>query len=169
MLVIGIDPGTESTGFGIIRENDAGELSAIKYGVIKTSKDNSAAQRLQKIYKELSEILLLNSPMSGAVEKLFFQKNVTTAIAVGQARGVILLALGNSNIDIEEYTPNEVKQSVTGYGNAEKKQVQEMVKIILGMDEIPKPDDAADALAIAICHIKHAKLMDRAKGIDVDH
>lgn len=167
--MIGIDPGTETTGYGIINENDAGELKTVSFGVIKTSKDNSPAQRLQKIYKELSEILLLNSPVSGAVEKLFFQRNVTTAIAVGQARGVILLALGNSNIEVDEYTPNEVKLSVTGYGNADKKQVQEMVKILLGMNEIPKPDDAADALAVAICHIRHSKLKSMAEEISFDH
>jgi crossover junction endodeoxyribonuclease RuvC len=169
MLVIGIDPGTETTGFGIISENDAGDLKVVKFGVIKTSKEKSPAQRLQKIYTELSEILLLNSPVSGAVEKLFFQRNVSTAIAVGQARGVILLALGNSNIEVEEYTPNEVKQSVTGYGSADKKQVQEMVKILLGMNEIPKPDDAADALAVAICHIRHAKLRSMTEENSIDH
>ena len=164
MLVIGIDPGTETTGYGIVSENDAGDLTPVCFGVIKTSKEKSPAQRLQKIYKELNEILLLNSPVSGAVEKLFFQRNVSTAIAVGQARGVILLALCDSNIDIEEYTPNEVKQSVTGYGNADKKQVQEMVKILLGLEVIPKPDDAADALAVAICHLRHQKLKSLTEG-----
>jgi crossover junction endodeoxyribonuclease RuvC len=164
MLVIGIDPGTETTGYGIVSENDAGDLNLVCYGVIKTSKEKSPARRLQKIYNELNDILLLNNPASSAVEKLFFQRNVSTAIAVGQARGVILLALNNSNLEIEEYTPNEVKQSVTGYGNADKKQVQEMVKILLGLETIPKPDDAADALAIAICHLRHQKLKALSEG-----
>ena len=164
MLVIGIDPGTETTGYGIVSENDAGDLTPVCFGVIKTSKEKSPAQRLQKIYKELNEILLLNNPESGAVEKLFFQRNVSTAIAVGQARGVILLALSGSDLDVAEYTPNEVKQSVTGYGNADKKQIQEMVKILLRLEVIPKPDDAADALAIAICHLRHQKLKSITEG-----
>lgn len=167
MLVIGIDPGTETTGYGIVSENEAGDLAAVCFGVIKTNKEKSPAQRLQKIYKELNDILLLNNPKSGAVEKLFFQRNVSTAIAVGQARGVILLALSGSDLDVSEYTPNEVKQSVTGYGNADKKQVQEMVKILLGLDAIPRPDDAADALAIAICHLRHQKLKSLSEGTDI--
>ena len=158
MLALGIDPGTESTGYGIVSEDDAGVLTAICYGVIKTSKEHSAELRLKKIYDEITKIIFLNSPESAAVEKLFFQKNVTNAIAVGQARGVLLLALCNSNIPIQEYTPNEVKQCVTGYGAADKKQVQQMVRILLNLEELPKPDDAADALAIAICHIRHNRI-----------
>ena len=158
MLALGIDPGTESTGYGIVSEDDAGVLSVINFGVIKTSKDQSAELRLKKIYEELTKIIFLNRPDSAAVEKLFFQKNVTNAIAVGQARGVILLAICNSNLPASEYTPNEVKQCVTGYGAADKKQVQEMVRILLNLNETPKPDDAADALAIAICHIRHNRI-----------
>lgn len=158
MLVIGIDPGTETTGYGIVNEDAAGELSVVCFGVIKTSKVLAPEQRLKKIYDELLEIIILNTPDKGAVEKLFFQRNVTNAIAVGQARGVILLALCNSEISVGEYTPNEVKQCVTGYGNADKKQVQQMVKLLLRLDSVPKPDDAADALAIAICHIRNDRL-----------
>ena len=153
MLVIGIDPGTATTGYGIVEENDNNEIRAVTYGVVTTKAGLSPEKRLLEISNQLNEIILLHRPQSGAVEKLFFQKNITNAIAVGQARGVILLSLAQANIPLAEYTPNEVKQAVTGYGAADKKQVQEMVKTILNLKEIPKPDDAADALAIAICHI----------------
>jgi len=166
MLALGIDPGTESTGYGIVSEDDAGELSLICFGVIKTSKADTAEHRLKNIYEELTEIIFLNRPESAAVEKLFFQKNVTNAIAVGQARGVILLAICNSNIPVSEYTPNEVKQCVTGYGAADKKQVQEMVRILLNLEGKPKPDDAADALAVAICHIRNNRIKSLMENID---
>ena len=110
--------------------------------------------KLNLLHEQLNELLLLHRPDCGAVEKLFFQRNVTTAIAVGQARGVILLSLAKNQIPLSEYTPNEVKQAVTGYGGADKKQVQEMIRTILSLEAIPKPDDAADALAIALCHIQ---------------
>jgi crossover junction endodeoxyribonuclease RuvC len=164
MLTIGIDPGTESTGYGIVFEDENGVLSSISYGVIKTTKEFSAEYRLKKIYDELKQILFLNRPDNAAVEKLFFQKNVTNAIAVGQARGVILLSLCDAKTEIAEYTPNEVKQCVTGYGNADKKQVQEMVRVLLNLDKLPKPDDAADALAIAICHIRNYRIKSLASG-----
>jgi len=153
MIVIGIDPGTATTGYGIIEEDPAGRLSVITYGTILTDSCETIEKRLQIIYQEISIIINLHRPDSGAVEKLYFQKNVTNAIAVGQARGVLLLALANAGIRVAEYTPNEVKQSVSGYGAADKKQVQQMVKTVLNLLEIPKPDDAADALAVAICHL----------------
>jgi crossover junction endodeoxyribonuclease RuvC len=153
MLVIGIDPGTATTGYGIIEEDNNGEIHAVAFGVVTTDKKLNAEKRLLEINQSIDEIILLHQPDSGAVEKLFFQKNITTAIAVGQARGVILLSFAKADIPVFEYTPNEVKQSVTGYGAAEKRQVQEMVKTILNLKEIPRPDDAADALAIAICHL----------------
>jgi crossover junction endodeoxyribonuclease RuvC len=153
MLVIGIDPGTATTGYGIVEENNRNEIRAVEYGVVSTAAGLPAEIRLLEINQKINEILLLHRPDCGAVEKLFFQRNVTTAIAVGQARGVILLSLAQAGLPVNEYTPNEVKQSVTGYGSADKKQVQEMVRTILGLKSIPKPDDAADALAIAICHI----------------
>lgn len=153
MLVIGIDPGTATTGYGIVEENNRNEIRAVEYGVVSTAAGLPAEIRLLEINQKINEILLLHRPDCGAVEKLFFQRNVTTAIAVGQARGVILLSLAQAGLPVSEYTPNEVKQSVTGYGSADKKQVQEMVRTILGLKSIPKPDDAADALAIAICHI----------------
>ncbi|NMC85410.1 MAG: crossover junction endodeoxyribonuclease RuvC [Anaerolineaceae bacterium] len=154
MLVIGLDPGTATTGYGIIEENDRKEIRLVTYGIIATPAGLAAEQRLLAINQQLSELLLLHRPDFGAVEKLFFQKNVTTAIAVGQARGVILLSLAQQSIPLAEYTPNEVKQAVTGYGSADKKQVQEMVRTILQLPAIPKPDDAADALAIALCHLQ---------------
>lgn len=153
MLVIGIDPGTATTGYGLVEEDKNGELHAVTYGVVTTDQKLNAEDRLLEINQKINEILLLHQPDSGAVEKLFFQRNISTAIAVGQARGVILLSFAQAKILVHEYTPNEVKQSVTGYGSADKRQVQEMVRTILNLPEIPRPDDAADALAIAICHI----------------
>ena len=153
MLALGLDPGTATTGFGLVRQLDDGSLQVVDFGVILTSKDLPAPERLSVLFHRLNEILLLHRPETCAVEKLFFQKNVSTAIAVGQARGVLLLALAESGVEVAEYTPNEVKQAVTGYGSADKRQVQEMVRIQLALDSIPKPDDAADALAIAICHL----------------
>ena len=152
-LALGIDPGTATTGFGLVEQLPDGGLKAVDYGVITTPKDLPAPDRLALLYQQLKEILLLHRPATSAVEKLFFQKNVSTALAVGQARGVALLALAQAGIEIAEYTPNEVKQAVAGYGSADKRQVQEMVRVLLALPEIPRPDDAADALAIAICHL----------------
>jgi len=158
MLVIGIDPGTATTGYGLVRENLDGSLSAVDYGAILTPADLPMPLRLLELYNKIKEILFLHRPEGGAVEKLFFQRNVRTAISVGQGRGVALLALAESGIDVMEYTPLEVKQAVVGYGGADKGQVQAMVKAILNLDEIPTPDDAADALAIAICHLHSARI-----------
>lgn len=157
MLVIGIDPGTAITGYGLVREEKNGDLTIVAYGVIETPAKMPMPQRLLQIYRELKEITLLHHPDSGAVEKLFFQSNVKTAISVGQGRGVAILALAEAQMPIAEYTPNEIKQSIAGYGGADKAQMQYMVKALLALDEIPKPDDAADALAVAICHIHHAR------------
>ncbi|MBE0408166.1 MAG: crossover junction endodeoxyribonuclease RuvC [Anaerolineales bacterium] len=153
MLVMGIDPGTASTGYGLVRENQDGSLSAVDFGVISTPSSSAMPERLLQLFNALQEILHHHSPHCGAVEKLYFSRNVKTAMSVGQARGVALLALAKGKIPAGEYTPREIKQAVVGYGNADKKQVQEMVKAILGLDELPQPDDAADALAVAICHI----------------
>jgi crossover junction endodeoxyribonuclease RuvC len=158
MLVIGIDPGTATTGYGLVRENQDGSLSAVDFGAILTPADMPMPLRLLELYQKIKEILFLHRPESGAVEKLFFQRNVSTAISVGQGRGVALLALAESGIDVLEYTPLEVKQAVVGYGGADKGQVQAMVKAILNLAEIPTPDDAADALAIAICHLHSARI-----------
>jgi crossover junction endodeoxyribonuclease RuvC len=157
MIVIGIDPGTAITGYGLVREEDS-NLSALEYGIIRTTPGLKLPEQLLELHHRLNELLLLHCPQSGAVEKLFFQKNIRTAFAVGQARGVILLGLAQAELQIFEYTPLEVKLAVAGYGGADKRQIQQMVKTILGLKEIPKPDDAADALAIAICHIHSLKI-----------
>jgi crossover junction endodeoxyribonuclease RuvC len=157
MLVVGIDPGTATTGYGLVAETDSG-ISVVDYGVITTPAGERPELRLALLYEKLNAILLLHRPESGAVEKLFFQRNVTTAISVGQARGVIMLALAQHHVSIGEYTPLEVKQAVTGYGGADKQQVQLMVKALLNLQEVPRPDDAADALAVAICHLHSLRM-----------
>jgi crossover junction endodeoxyribonuclease RuvC len=151
--VIGLDPGTARTGYAILESEGGETLTAVAFGVIETPPADPLPQRLLFLYQQIRELLLLHRPQSGAVEKLFFQRNVSTAIQVGQARGVILLALAEAEIPVAEYTPNEIKQSVTGYGSANKRQMQEMVRLLLGLEAIPQPDDAADALAIAITHL----------------
>jgi len=158
MLAIGIDPGTAITGYGLVREEQDGSLSVVDYGVIKTSADEKMPERLVQLYHNLKGVINLHSPQSGAVEKLFFARNVSTALTVGQARGIALLALAESGVTIAEYSPNEVKQAVAGFGGADKRQVQKMVQALLELDQIPQPDDAADALAVAICHLHSARM-----------
>lgn len=152
-LILGIDPGTATTGYGLVRDQRDGSLQAVDFGIIATPKDMPMPQRLVAIHTELQTLIARHQPDSAGLEKLFFQKNITTALTVGQARGVILLALAQAGLQVGEYTPNEVKQAVSGYGSADKKQMQEMVRVLLGLPETPKPDDAADALAIAITHL----------------
>ncbi len=158
MIVMGVDPGTATTGYGLVQENADGSLSVLAYGVIQTPAEAPMPQRLLDLHRQLQAIILLHRPHSGAVEKLFFQRNVTTAISVGQGRGVVLLALAEAGVLVAEYTPMEIKQAVTGYGGAQKLQVQQMVKALLGLEAIPRPDDAADALAVAICHAHSARI-----------
>jgi crossover junction endodeoxyribonuclease RuvC len=158
MLVIGIDPGTATTGYGLVREGEDGSLTMVEFGAILTPAGAPMTERLLQLHIRLKEILALHRPQSGAVEKLFFQRNVTNALSVGQARGVSLLALAEAGLPVGEYTPMEVKQAVVGYGGADKNQVQQMVKALLGLEELPKPDDAADALAVAICHVHSARM-----------
>lgn len=165
MLVIGIDPGIASTGYGVIRQGADGGLEMVAYGVISTASDQPMPERLRDLHKELAELLALHQPDSGAVEKLFYQRNVSSAITVGQARGVSLLALAQANVPVDEYNPRVVKQSVTGYGGADKKQVQEMVRSLLELDETPQPDDAADALAVAICHLHSSETRRRMEDL----
>lgn len=153
MLVLGIDPGTATTGYGLVEETPEKELTVYSYGVILTSPEKKPEVRLLEIYRNVKELILLHRPDCGAVEKLYFQKNVTNAIAVGQARGVILLAFAEAGVPVFEFSPQEVKQAVTGYGAAQKRQVQIMVQTLLNLEKLPKPDDAADALAIAICRL----------------
>lgn len=165
MRVIGIDPGTETTGYGIVAESPDGNLEPIVYGVIATSSQRSLPVRLLQLQEELSKIIFLYRPDVGAVEKLFFQRNVRTAMAVGQGRGVILVTLAMTGLAVEEYTPMEVKQAVSGYGGADKSQVQMMVRALLGLSSLPQPDDAADALAVAICHIHSARMREFYRGM----
>jgi crossover junction endodeoxyribonuclease RuvC len=153
MLAIGIDPGTATTGYGFVHLTKNGELELVDYGVITTPSKMPMPDRLQQLHNQLSQLLALHRPNCSAVEKLYFQRNVSTAISVGQARGVALLALAEAGVQVAEYTPREIKQAIVGYGGAEKKQIQKMVQTLLEMESIPHPDDAADALAIAICHL----------------
>jgi crossover junction endodeoxyribonuclease RuvC len=156
MRVLGLDPGTASTGYGIIDSID-GRLSLVTYGVIKTPAGESASIRLQFIYNELNDLIAKYQPDGAGVEELFFGRNVTTALSVGQARGVLLLALANANIPIGEYSPPKIKDAVTGYGKADKAQVQLMVRNLLDLEETPRPDDAADGLAVAITHLQYQR------------
>ena len=151
MIILGLDPGTAITGYGVIRMVNF-KISCIAYGVIRTTPDELMSKRLETIYNDLGSILKQYKPDTVAIEKLFFGRNTTTAITVGQARGVLLLRLAQENIPIGEYTPLQVKCALAGYGGAEKKQIQYMVQSFLKLPELPQPDDAADALAIAICH-----------------
>ena len=150
-VILGIDPGIADTGFGIIKQDKAGNLICLDYGSIKTKASLELADRLEIINKELGNIIKKYKPGLIAVEQLFFCKNVKTALVVGQARGVILLTAKQNKIPLTEFTPLQVKQAVAAYGQASKMQVQKMVKILLDLKELPRPDDAADALAIAIC------------------
>jgi crossover junction endodeoxyribonuclease RuvC len=152
MRILGIDPGTARVGYGVIDEQD-GQLIMVDCGVITTTPaDGTTAERLQIIFSELNRLLDEFQPDSAAVEELFFGRNITTAIKVGQARGVLLLAIANAGIPVAEYSPPKIKEAVSGYGNASKQQVQFMVQNMLDLDEIPRPDDAADGLAVALTH-----------------
>ena len=153
MIVLGIDPGIATTGYGFVEELPDGTIQAVSYGIISTPPTLEIATRLQQIYQGVTDLLKKHSPNEAAIEKLLFGKNVTTAMAVGQARGVAILALADGGLSIAEFTPAVVKETVAGYGNASKAQVQEMVRRLLDLEKIPRPDDAADALAIAITHL----------------
>jgi crossover junction endodeoxyribonuclease RuvC len=153
MLAIGIDPGTAITGYGLVRQTPSGDLLSVDWGVILTPAEMPIQERLEHIHRSLADLLAEQKPDTAGVESLFFQRNVRTAMSVGQARGVVLLALQQAGVPIADYTPNQVKQAVSGYGGADKRQMQSMVKTLLNLSEEPKPDDAADALAIAICHL----------------
>ena len=151
MIVLGIDPGTAIMGYGVVEYRNS-KHKALAYGTIRTSKDEKTEERLKLLFQGVNRLLDEHRPDVMAVEELFFNRNTTNAISVGQARGVALLAAGLREMPVGEYTPLQVKQAVVGYGRAEKHQVQFMIKRILGLEETPKPDDAADALAIAICY-----------------
>ncbi|MFC5469460.1 crossover junction endodeoxyribonuclease RuvC [Cohnella suwonensis] len=163
MRVLGIDPGIAIMGFGFI-DKSGHKLTPVQYGCIQTEAGTPQEVRLKQIYESSCELLDRYQPDTVAVEKLFFNKNVTNAFSVGQARGVFMLAAAQRGLPISEYTPMQVKQAVVGYGGAEKKQVQEMVKMLLKLATIPKPDDVADALAVAICHAHSLVLNERMNG-----
>ncbi|MBR2589038.1 crossover junction endodeoxyribonuclease RuvC [Candidatus Saccharibacteria bacterium] len=151
MRILGIDPGTGICGFGVI-DVTRGKTSLVDAGVISTPPHTPLPDRLEDIYKSLHEIIKLNKPDVFSIEKLFFMQNITTGISVAEARGVCILVAKQEHLPIFEYSPNEIKKTMTGYGHADKKQMQEMVRLHLKLDSVPKPDDAADALAAAICH-----------------
>ncbi len=157
MRIIGIDPGIAITGYGVIDKN-ANNYRPVGYGMVTTQAGLDTYKRLVRIYNDLMQIFQQYKPECAVVEELFFNKNTKTAMIIGQARGVAILAAANAGLDIHEYTPLQIKQAVVGYGRAEKKQVQIMVKLLLALDEIPKPDDVADALAVALCHGSSCKM-----------
>jgi crossover junction endodeoxyribonuclease RuvC len=163
VLVLGIDPGTATTGYGLVKHEGIHKI-VLRYGVIKTSPNMDMANRLVKINREYLDLLDEFQPDVVAIEELFHHKNAKTVISVAQSRGVLLMTAAAREIEIVEYTPLQVKQAVTGYGSADKKQVQTMVQKILALDYIPQPDDAADALAIAICHLHSYRLRNLSKG-----
>jgi crossover junction endodeoxyribonuclease RuvC len=156
MLMMGIDPGTATTGVAFVREADDGTYTPVYYGVVLTPAGEPMPRRLQTLYRELTQLISVYKPDAAAIEEMFFGKNVTAAITVAQGRGVSLLALTNANLPIYEYKPAEIKQAIAGYGNAPKPQMQEMVKTLLNLEKIPKPDDAADALAIAMTGLQNS-------------
>jgi crossover junction endodeoxyribonuclease RuvC len=156
MRVLGIDPGLATTGYGVV-DGEGDRLEAVAYGVVRTPAHTPITERLILLYDELRCIIHTHAPEQAAVEELFFATNARTAISVSQARGVALLALAQTGLSVAEYTPLEVKQATTGYGQADKTQMQEMVRLLLGLSDIPRPDDAADALAVAICHLSHSR------------
>jgi crossover junction endodeoxyribonuclease RuvC len=166
MIILGVDPGTAITGYGVLK-SDGDDLALVAYGAITTPADWQMPRRLRRLYDELTALIAQHQPTDAVVEKLFFSKNVRTALSVGQARGVALLAAAQANLAIHEYTPLQIKQAVVGYGRAEKAQIQQMVKLLLQLDFVPQPDDAADALAVAICHAHSARferMKDRFAG-----
>lgn len=156
-VILGIDPGLATTGFGVLGSQTRDDHTVLQYGIITTLPNTPLYKRLQQLYEEISVLLVVNKPELVAVEQLFFGKNVKTAMDVGHARGVILLAVANQNIPIVEFTPLQVKMALTGYGRADKQQMQLLVQQLLKLPEIPKPDDAADAIAVALtAAVSHA-------------
>lgn len=163
MFVLGIDPGTAICGYGLVK-GVGNRLQLVDHGALRTGADMPMDRRLALLYDGISRLISLHKPDCLAVEELFFNKNVRTALSVGQARGVVLLAGAKANLPVYEYTPLQVKQAVVGYGRADKNQIQQMVKVLLNLPAVPKPDDVADALAIAICHIHSVKVGNVLEG-----
>lgn len=163
LRILGIDPGIAIVGFGFI-DKQGHKLVPVQYGCIRTEAHTEDAERLKLVYEAAVQLIEKYKPDAVAIEKLFFNRNVTTALTVGQARGVLMLAAVQHGLPIAEYTPLQVKQAIVGYGKAEKKQVQEMVKMFLHLSAVPKPDDVADALAVAICHAHSSALQNKLNG-----
>lgn len=161
-MILGVDPGTASTGYGVISVF-GNHLEVLDYGVVQTPSEAPLERRLELIFNEITKILERHQPAAAAVESLYFNANVRTALAVGEARGVALLACAQVGCPVFEYTPQQVKQAVVGYGKAEKQQVMEMVRVLLGMSEQPQPDHAADALGVAICHANSSTFLERVE------
>jgi crossover junction endodeoxyribonuclease RuvC len=157
MIFLGLDPGTATTGYAVIKKLPRGEYEILDYGVIETDKKLSDAERLVILRNDLKELLMHHKPKSAGVEKLYFESNAKTAMTVSQARGVVLVTLAENSVDLHEFTPLQVKSMICGYGKADKKQVQFMVQKTFGLKKLPKPDDAADALAIALCAAEVSK------------
>lgn len=157
-MVLGIDPGVERTGFAVVNDLGRGKIKVYGFGLITTSKENNFSQRLRELHGDIEQVIKKYPIRVMAVERLFYSRNQKTIIEVSEARGVILLAAASCGLEICEYTPNEIKQSVTGYGAADKKQVEKMVKKILGINSIAGPDDVADALAVAVCGLQSNNL-----------
>jgi crossover junction endodeoxyribonuclease RuvC len=158
VLVLGLDPGIAITGYGLVEESPSGDLSCIGYGTVTTPAGQPTSSRLLSIDRDLEALIHKYEPDVVAIEELFFSRNVTTALIVGQARGVAILSAARAGLPVREYKPMEVKQAVTGYGRAPKTQVQEMVRLLLNLDHVPQPDDAADAVAVAVCHVYNVRL-----------
>lgn len=156
-VVLGIDPGTAITGYGIVAKTVNGDYELLACGVLRTQASQAMPLRLLELFQDMKALINEFQPDEVAIEKLFFGRNVTTAITVGQARGVLLVAAAASGIPVAEYTPAEVKQAITGYGNADKRQMQEMVQRLLELAHPPHPDDAADGVAVAVCHLQHSR------------
>ncbi len=157
-VTLGIDPGTARLGYGVIRGVDPAE--SLEFGIVETKSGAEMPSRLLQLHDEILSIIRDYRPSVMVIERLFFARNVTNAISVGQARGVAMLTAAEAGLTVVEYTPAEVKQAVAGFGNADKEQVQQMVKVILGLSEPPQPDDAADALAVALCHVQHSGFLE---------
>lgn len=163
MRTLGLDPGTATTGYGVV-EGHASRLRHIAHGVITTPPGWNFEDRLKHVFNEAGRLIELHRPDAVAVERLYFKQNVTTGITVAQSRGVLVLAAALAGLPVGEFSPTEAKTAVTGYGRADKRQMQEMVRILLGLPEIPRPDDAADALAIAICQVQTGLVLRRLGG-----
>ncbi len=157
-VILGIDPGTAITGYGLVAEDTSGGVRLVRYGAFLTQADVPMPARLLSLYQQVTTLIREAKPDALAIEELFFSRNVTTALTVGQARGVVLLAAAQADLPVFEYKPAEVKQALAGYGRADKAQIQAMLRLMLGLADVPRPDDAADAIAVAICHLHSVRL-----------